>query len=151
MTGWRVGWLVVPQEFVRPVEKLAQNIFIAAPTVSQHAALTALKPQTLSILEQRRVEFQKRRDYLLPELRKMGFDIPVTPEGAFYIYGKCSRFTTNSFTFAMNILKSTGVAFTPGLDFGTHDARQHVRFAYTTSLDNLQEGVKRLREALAAF
>lgn len=145
MTGWRVGWLVVPQEYVRPAEKLAQNIFIAASTVSQYAALAALEPQTLSILEQRRQQFYQRRDYLLPELQKLGFHIPITPEGAFYIYGRCSQFTDNSFDFAMNILKNEGVAITPGLDFGTHAAHEHVRFAYTTSLDNLREGVGRLR------
>jgi aspartate/methionine/tyrosine aminotransferase len=148
MTGWRVGWLVVPKEFVRPVEKLAQNIFIATSTVSQYGALAALERQTLSLLEERRNEFRQRRDYLLPELRKLGFDIPVTPEGAFYIYSRCSRFTQNSFAFAMNILKNAGVAITPGLDFGAHDAQYHVRFAYTTCFDNLREGVRRLRETL---
>ena len=149
MTGWRLGWLVVPEEYVTPVEKLAQNLFIAAPTLAQYAALAAFSPQTTVILEQRRKEFQRRRDYLLPALRELGFNIPITPEGAFYLYADCSRFTDDSYTFAAKLLEEIGVAVTPGRDFGTNRANHHLRFAYTTSMEKLEEGVARLGRFLA--
>ena len=148
MTGWRLGWLVAPQALVPELDKLAQNLFLAAPTLSQHAALRAFEPDTLAILEQRREEFRQRRDFLLPALRELGFDIPVTPAGAFYLYADCSRFTADSFAFSQQLLEEAGVAITPGIDFGTNSPERHVRFAYTTSLENLQEGVRRLREYL---
>ena len=144
MTGWRLGWLVAPTSMVRDIDKLAQNIFLAPATISQYAALAALQPDTLQILEQRRAEFQKRRDYLLPQLRQLGFDIPVEPEGAFYLYADCSRFTDNSVEFCETLLQEAGVAITPGIDFGNYLPRTHVRFAYTTSMENLQEGVHRI-------
>lgn len=149
MTGWRLGWLVVPEAYVSAIEKLAQNLFIAAPTLAQHAALAAFSPETTAILEQRRLEFQRRRDYLLPALRELGFDIPLTPEGAFYLYADCSRFTDDSYTFAKTVLEEAGVAITPGRDFGANRANQHLRFAYTTSMEQLQQGVERLRNFLA--
>ena len=145
MTGWRLGWLVVPEPYVRQVEKLAQNLFIAAPTLAQYAALAAFGKETLAILEQRRLAFQQRRDYLLPALRELGFDIPVTPQGAFYLYADCSRFTDDSFRFAGELLEQAGVAVTPGIDFGSYLPQKHLRFAYTTSLENLAEGVARIR------
>ena len=144
MTGWRVGWLVVPDEFVTVIDSLAQNIFLAAPTPAQYAALAAFKPETIKILEQRRIEFKARRDYLLEALPKLGFTIPVTPEGAFYIYANCETITDNSFTFAEQCLEQVGVAVTPGIDFGTNQAEKYIRFAYTTSLENLKEAVDRL-------
>jgi aspartate/methionine/tyrosine aminotransferase len=144
MTGWRLGWLVVPEGYLREVEKLAQNLFIAAPTLAQHAALAAFEPETMAILEQRREAFRERRDFLLPALRELGFDIPVTPQGAFYLYADCSRFTDNSFTFAQALLEQAGVAVTPGLDFGNHLPQRHLRFAYTTSMEQLKEGVERI-------
>lgn len=148
MTGWRLGWLVAPDSCVAALDKLAQNLFLAAPTPSQYAALEAFTPQTRAILDQRRDAFRTRRDYLLPALQALGFDIRVKPSGAFYIYADCSRFTDNSYEFSRNLLENAGVAVTPGLDFGEFRARQHVRFAYTTSLDKLQEGVQRLRRFL---
>lgn len=150
MTGWRIGWLVAPLSYVRAVEKLAQNIFIAASTPAQYAALAAFEPETLTVLEQRKAAFQERRDFLLPALRELGFIIPVTPQGAFYIYADCSRFTNDSYRFAMDLLDKAGVAITPGIDFGNHRAAQHVRFAYTTSMEQLQEGIKRLSGYLQA-
>ena len=102
----------------------------------------------LAILDERRDEFRARRDYLLPALRDIGFDIPVNPSGAFYLYANCSRFTDDSFAFTSRLLEEAGVAITPGIDFGTNRPEHHVRFAYTTSLENLQEGVQRLAEAL---
>lgn len=150
MTGWRLGWLVAPDAYVRDAEKLAQNLFLAPSTPAQYAALAAFSPEATEIFETRRQEFQRRRDFLLPALRELGFYIPVVPSGAFYIYADCSRFTDDSYRFAMELLETAGVAITPGLDFGSHRANQHVRFAYTTSLEKLAEGVARLRRALKA-
>lgn len=146
MTGWRLGWLVAPEACVEALDKLAQNLFLAAPTPSQHAALEAFSPETLAILDQRRDEFQARRDFLLPALESLGFAIRSKPSGAFYIYADCSQFTDNSFEFSQRLLEETGVAITPGLDFGNYRAQQHVRFAYTTSLEQLKEGIERLRQ-----
>jgi aspartate/methionine/tyrosine aminotransferase len=148
MTGWRLGWLVAPRDMVPELDKLAQNLFLAAPTLAQHAALRAFDADNLEILETRREAFRERRDYLLPALRELGFDIPVTPAGAFYLYADCSRFTTDSYAFSQRLLEEAGVAITPGTDFGTFRPQRHVRFAYTTSLENLQEGVRRLRDFL---
>jgi aspartate/methionine/tyrosine aminotransferase len=149
MTGWRLGWIVAPPDQVEGLDRLAQNLFLAAPTLSQHAALAAFAPDTMAILEERRAAFQARRDYLLPALRELGFVIPVTPQGAFYLYADCSRFTDDSFVFSRRLLEEAGVAITPGLDFGGHRASQHVRFAYTTDLEKLQEGVERIRRFVA--
>jgi aspartate/methionine/tyrosine aminotransferase len=148
MTGWRLGWLVAPLDMVPGIDKLAQNLFLAASTLSQHAALRAFDADNLEILESRREAFRERRDYLLPALRELGFDIPVTPAGAFYLYADCSRFTADSYAFSQRLLEEAGVAITPGTDFGTFRPERHVRFAYTTSLENLQEGVRRLRDYL---
>ena len=148
MTGWRLGWLVAPAEAVGELDKLAQNLFLAAPTLAQYAALSAFDPENIAILEARRREFRARRDYLLPALRGLGFGITGTPEGAFYLYADCSRFTGDSYRFSKQLLEETGVAITPGNDFGIHRSERHVRFAYTTSLENLQEGVHRLKAYL---
>jgi aspartate/methionine/tyrosine aminotransferase len=148
MTGWRLGWLIAPEDFMREIDKLAQNIFLAPPTPSQYAALAVFEPATLDIMENRREAFQQRRDFLLPALRDIGFEIPHVPQGAFYLYANCERFTNDSFAFAARLLEDHGVAITPGVDFGNHLAAKHVRFAYTTSMDKLKEGVDRLRRAL---
>jgi aspartate/methionine/tyrosine aminotransferase len=148
MTGWRVGWLVAPEDYIGDLDKLAQNIFLAAPTPAQVAAIAAFTPRTMEILEQRRQEYRERRDYLLLELKKLGFGISVVPQGAFYIYANCSRFTDDSFHFCEEVLEKIGVAITPGLDFGNNQPENYVRFAYTTSMDNLREGVERLRRYL---
>jgi aspartate/methionine/tyrosine aminotransferase len=146
MTGWRLGWLVAPEDAVTHLDTLAQNLFLSAPTPAQHAALTAFQPETQMILEHRRQEFQRRRDFLLPALRGLGFDISVEPQGAFYLYANCGRFTQDSFTFATELLEKAGVAITPGVDFGRHKADQHVRLAYTTSMQQLQLGVERIAD-----
>ena len=151
MTGWRLGWMVVPEEFAGAVDKLAQNIFLAPPTLSQYAAMEAFSAETMGILEQRRVEFESRRDYLLPALKSLGFEIPVDPRGAFYIYANCARFTDDSFTFVNQILDEIGVGITPGIDFGEYNASHHVRFAYTRSIPVLEEAVSRLKEYLKNF
>lgn len=148
MTGWRLGWLVVPEPYSSHADKLAQNLFLAASTPAQYAALAAFHAETIAILEERRREFAQRRDYLLAVLRELGFEVPVTPGGAFYIYAECSRFSSDSRAFAAEILERAGVAVTPGSDFGHNRPERYLRFAYTTSMDNLQEGVRRLRDFL---
>jgi aspartate/methionine/tyrosine aminotransferase len=148
MTGWRLGWLVAPPEFMGEIERLAQNIFLAASTPAQHAALAAFRPETLTVLEARRREFELRLEYLVPALRGLGFDIPVEPQGAFYLYADCSRHTDDSFQLSRDLLERAGVAVTPGLDFGLNAPERHLRFSYATSLESLREGVRRIGEFL---
>jgi len=149
MTGWRLGWLIAPDQYVDAIDRLAQNIFLAAPTMAQHAALAAFEPDTMQILESRREAFRARRDYLMPALQQLGFEIATKPQGAFYLYADCSRFTGDSHAFVLDVLEKAGVAITPGCDFGEHRAGQHVRFAYTTSIAHLREAVARLARYLA--
>ena len=148
MTGWRLGWVVAPEGYEHELDKLAQNLFLAASTPSQYAALAAFEPETIEILEQRRQAFQERLDFLLPKLRRLGFEIPVKPQGAFYLYANSARLDSDSFALCNRMLQEAGVAATPGLDFGSHRAAEHVRFAYTTDLDRLREGVERLEDFL---
>ena len=149
MTGWRLGWIVAPEPYVSAIEKLAQNVYLSPPTTAQYAALAAFAPETLAILDQRRDELRLRRDYLVPALRKVGFEIPQAPQGAFYVYAGCGRFTADSFAFARDLLEHAGVAVTPGVDFGSHRASEHVRFAYTNPIDRLQEAVSRIERFVA--
>jgi aspartate/methionine/tyrosine aminotransferase len=148
MTGWRIGWLVAPQEYVSAIDKLAQNIFIATSSPAQYAALAAFEPAVDRELQQRVRLFKERRDFLLPALRDLGFQIAVTPEGAFYLYADCSRFTHDSHAFALDVLERVGVAITPGRDFGNNRPERHVRFSYANTVDKLEEGVRRLAEYL---
>jgi aspartate/methionine/tyrosine aminotransferase len=149
MTGWRLGWMIAPPRYLRDLDKLSQNIYLSAPTSAQYAALAAFTPENLAILEARRVEFKARRDYLVPALRDVGFGIAQTPAGAFYVYADCSRFTDDSFAFTGRLLERVGVAITPGIDFGKHNAARFVRFAYTNSIERLKEGVRRIKAFLA--
>jgi aspartate/methionine/tyrosine aminotransferase len=149
MTGWRLGWLVAPQAYVREIEKLAQNLYISPSTIAQHAALAAFAPETIAILEARRHELQSRRDYLLPALEALGFRIGVKPEGAFYVYAECSALSGDSFALAREALAKAGVAFTPGKDFGFNAPERHIRIAYTQPVARLEEAVDRLRGFLA--
>ena len=144
MTGWRVGWVVAPKEYLSELNKLAQHTFLAAPTLGQYAALAAFKDDTQKILIKRREKFKQRRDYLITALESIGFGIRVRPEGAFYIYADSSAFSADSYEFSYKVLKEKHVAFTPGIDFGVAGAKQHVRFAYTTNLENLEIGIERL-------
>jgi len=148
MTGWRLGWLLAPPSLMPAIDKLAQNLFLSAPTVAQHAALAALRPETRLLLEARKAELRARRDLLLPELRHLGFDVPVEPAGAFYIYAGIDRFGMTSEAFAEKLLLEAGVAITPGTDFGSHQAERHVRFAYTTSSARIQIALARIAAAL---
>lgn len=151
MTGWRLGWLVAPESAIPELEKLAQNIYISAPTLSQHAALACFEADTLAIFEQRRAEFARRRDYLLPALRALGFKIEVEPQGAFYLYADISNFGGDAFDFCRHILETEYVAITPGIDFGRSRAGQHVRFAYTQSVPRLEQAVTRIARGLATW
>lgn len=146
MTGWRVGWLIVPGEFIDVTEKLAQNIFISTATHSQYAALAAFDELALAELERRRAEFEARRDFLYDALLRLGFEIPIKPDGAFYIYANCSKFTDDSYQFALDLLEAEGVAITPGKDFGSNQAKHYVRFAYTTSIARMAIAMQRLEK-----
>ena len=149
MTGWRLGWVVVPEAHLRNVEKLAQNLFICAPTVAQYAALAAFTQPALNIFEARRREFQQRRDALITGLRAIGFGIPVIPQGAFYVYAESSKFADDSYALAYCLLNEAGVAATPGIDFGEASAARHIRFAYTTGIDRIEEAIRRLDACLS--
>ncbi len=144
MTGWRLGWVVAPEDYLDSLECLSQNIFLSCNAPSQYAALQAFSPDCLEILEQRRHSFRQRRDFLLPALREIGFEFSVVPQGAFYLYANCSALTDDSFSFAYELLEAEGVAITPGKDFGRNRPEQHIRFAYTNSIENMAEGVRRI-------
>ena len=149
MTGWRLGWIVVPSNYIDKARVLAQNLYISAPTIAQHAAIAALDAATRPELERRREAFRQRRDYLQAALRELGFIVPPDVDGAFYIYAGIERFSDNAEDFCAQMLNEHGVAITPGTDFGDYRAQQFVRFAFTTSMDNLELGIARLRKALA--
>jgi len=149
MTGWRLGWVVAPKHHVRDLEKLAQNLYISPPTPSQRAALACFRPDTLALLEERRLQFRARRELLVPALRSLGFGIPVTPDGGFFVYADCSKFGADSERFCRDVLEGAGVAITPGIDFGRHRANAHVRFAYTIGQAKIEEGIQRLARFLS--
>jgi aspartate/methionine/tyrosine aminotransferase len=146
MTGWRLGWMVVPRELVRPIQKVAQNVFISPPSIVQYAALHAF--DVGAELAKMRRTYQERRDYLLPRLRKLGFHIPIDPEGAFYIYAEIDKWGLDSMVFVERALEEAKVAITPGNDFGSYRAGSHIRFSYANSLERLREGCNRLEKWL---
>jgi aspartate/methionine/tyrosine aminotransferase len=148
MTGWRLGWMVAPAALVPVLEKLAQNLYICPSTIAQHAALACFDDAALSVYEERRAEFRRRRDFLVPALRNLGFGVPVVPDGAFYIYADVSRFSEDSFEFVRSLLRATGVCLVPGKDFGVASPERYVRVSYATSLDRLEEAVERMRRHL---
>ncbi|MBJ7264895.1 MAG: aminotransferase class I/II-fold pyridoxal phosphate-dependent enzyme, partial [Burkholderiaceae bacterium] len=150
MTGWRLGWLIVPDDMASTVEKMAGSLAICAPTLSQHAALACFTPEAMQIFEQRKRAFQKRRDYLLPEFERLGLHVPVQPDGAFYIYADVSKTGMDSAKFSKCLLEQANIAAVPGLDFGLTHGTQMVRFSYATSLDRLHEAVDRMSRWLRA-
>lgn len=150
MTGWRLGWLAAPDWAMNGIERLAQNLYLAAPTPAQFGALAAFSKENMELLESRRLELMARRDYLAPALRGIGFGLPVMPDGAFYLYADISRFADDSFAFAARLLEEAGVAITPGLDFGVVLPERYVRFAYTRPLPVLEEAVSRIRRFVAS-
>lgn len=151
MTGWRLGWLIAPEEAVPELEKLAQNLYICAPHLAQQAALAAFSDESLAICEARREAFHQRRDFLLPALRELGFRIPYTPEGAFYLYADVSGFGGDAQRLCQHLIETEHVAITPGLDFGHHRAAEHVRFAYTSALPRLEQAVERMERGLRSW
>ena len=153
MTGWRLGWMVVPEKLVPVIERLAQNLFICPSTIAQHAALACFEPESIALYEQRRQEFKARRDYFIPELNAMGLHVPVSPDGAFYAWADCSAACAklglqDSWDFAYAMMNQAHVAITPGRDFGTAQAHQFVRFSTASSMEQLQTAVARLRSVL---
>lgn len=145
MTGWRLGWLVVPEKMVPQIEKLAQNLFICASSIAQHAGVACFEPESIAIYEQRKAEFKRRRDYIVPMLRELGFKVPVMPDGAFYVYADCSALSDDADRLTIDMLNQAGVVLVPGLDFGPYTARRYIRLSYATSMENLEEAVSRLR------
>lgn len=152
MTGWRLGWLVAPEAAVDELEKLAQNLFISMSTFSQYGALAGFLPVSREILDQRKDIFKQRRDFLLPALRELGFDIQCKPDGGFYLYADISGFNQafgkNSQEFCHFMLEKQGIALTPGIDFGHYKADQHIRFSFTTDINQLEKAVERLSKLL---
>jgi aspartate/methionine/tyrosine aminotransferase len=142
MTGWRLGWLVVPSRLVRPIQRVAQNVFISAPTIAQYAALDAF--DAASDIEAMKETYRDRRAFLFPKLGELGFSLPAWPEGAFYIYAGIEKWPMDSMEFVEKALTEAKVAITPGYDFGAYRAGAHVRFSYANSLDMLKEGRERL-------
>ena len=151
MTGWRLGWIVVPEPCMQPVERLAQNLFISPSSIAQHAALAAFSPEAMCIHEQRRQRFEARRGKLLAGLEGLGFEVPAKPAGAFYLYVDVSRTGMNSHDFCWRLIDEFQVAVTPGIDFGANSAGSFVRFAYTTDDESIELGIERIGRALAAW
>ena len=153
MTGWRLGWLVVPEALTPVIERIAQNLFICASTVAQHAALACFEPDSLLEYERRRAEFKARRDYFIPELNRLGLRVPVMPDGAFYAYADCTDAAarlgvSGSWDFAFELMKRAHLAVTPGRDFGHAAPDQFVRFSTASSMAHLREAVLRLESVL---
>ena len=155
MTGWRLGWLVVPDALVPVIERLAQNLFICPSTVSQYAALACFEPESLGVYEDRRAAFKARRDSFIPQLNAMGLSVPVMPDGAFYAWADCREACRrlglkDSWAFAEHLMQHAHVAVTPGRDFGTHSPGDYVRFSTASSLQDLHTAAQRIQRLLAA-
>ncbi|WP_293221688.1 pyridoxal phosphate-dependent aminotransferase [Ottowia sp.] len=165
MTGWRLGWLVVPDALVPVIEQIAQHLFICASSVSQYAALACFEPASLAEYERRRAEFKARRDWFVPQLNALGLTVPVTPDGAFYAWADCSAAcdklfagrseynsemqTPGSWEFAFELMKRAHLAVTPGRDFGHADTARYIRFSTANSMAQLHTAIERLRAVLA--
>ena len=148
MTGWRLGWMVVPEALVAPIEKLAQNLYICPSTVAQHAALACFEPESIAEYERRRTEFRARRDFLVPALDDLGLRVPVAPDGAFYAWADCSAHSSSSWDFCFDMMRRAHVAITPGRDFGRAGTEAFVRLSYASAMPLLVEAVERLRRVL---
>jgi aspartate/methionine/tyrosine aminotransferase len=150
MTGWRLGWLVVPESLVAPIERLAQNLYICPSSISQQAALACFEPESIAEYERRRAEFKARRDFFIPALREVGFGIPVEPDGAFYAYADASPLfaklgVDNSWDFCFALMDKAHIAITPGRDFGHDSTAKFVRFSTASSMAQLQEAARRMK------
>ncbi len=149
MTGWRLGWLVLPPALVPAIERLAQNLYICPSTLSQMSALAGFEPESIAEFERRRAVLRERRDYVVPALNELGLTVPVPPDGAFYAWMDISRHHADSWAFAHELLQSAQVALTPGRDFGLADPQRWMRLSFASSMEDLQEAMRRLREVLA--
>ena len=154
MTGWRLGWMVVPEKLVPIIERLAQNLFICPSTIAQHAAMACFEPASIAIYEQRRDEFKARRDFFIPALNDLGLSVPVMPDGAFYAWADCSAAcaklgVTGSWDFAFEVMNRAHVAVTPGRDFGVAQTANFIRFSTASSMAQLHTAVERLRALLS--
>lgn len=149
MTGWRLGWLVLPPALVAPVEKLAQNLYICASSIAQQAALACFEPEAIAEYERRRSAFRQRRDLVVPALDALGLTVPVAPDGAFYAWADCSRFATSSWDFCFEMMRRAHVALTPGRDFGPAAAERYLRLSFASSTEEITEALARLRRELA--
>ena len=154
MTGWRLGWLVVPEALAPTIERIAQNLYICPSTIAQHAALACFEPASLAIYEARRAEFKARRDYFIPALRSIGFEVPVEADGAFYAYADCSQLLSkvgaaSSWEFCFEMMRRAHVAITPGRDFGSDSTARFVRFSTASSMHDLRTAIARMQQALA--
>ena len=153
MTGWRLGWMVAPKSLVPSLERLAQNLFICPSTVAQHAALACFEPESLALFEQRRLAFKARRDYLVPALKALGFEVPCAPDGAFYVWSDCrplyDRFgVDNSWGFTFELMKRAHIALAPGRDFGHHETEHFVRWSIASAMPELERAVQRIQHVL---
>ena len=149
MTGWRLGWMVLPKELVAPMEKLAQNLYICPSSLAQRAALACFEPESLAEYERRRAEFRRRRDYIVPALQALGLPVPVQPDGAFYVWFDCSRYSSSSWDFCFHMMRRAHVALTPGRDFGPAQGERFARLSFASSMEHLEEAVARLKRELA--
>jgi aspartate/methionine/tyrosine aminotransferase len=149
MTGWRLGYLIAPKEFIRPMQKIQQNLFISASSFAQWGALVGLK-EAEDDIQKMKETYDRRRRFLIPRLRELGFGITVEPTGAFYILANAKRFSDNSYRFAFDILQKAKVGVAPGIDFGTN-AEGYLRFCYANSLENIEEGMNRLERYLDRY
>lgn len=152
MTGWRLGWLVVPETLVPAIEKLSQNLFICPSSIAQHAALACFEPDSLAEYERRRLAFRARRDYLVPALNALGLTVPVEPDGAFYVWADCSAHSAHlpggSWDFVFELMQRAQVGVTPGRDFGRHEPERFLRVSYASSMEQLQQAMARIQQLL---
>jgi aspartate/methionine/tyrosine aminotransferase len=149
MTGWRLGYLIAPKEFIRPMQKIQQNLFISANSFAQWGALAGLR-QAERDVQKMKETYNQRRRFLIPKLRELGFGITVEPTGAFYILANAKRFSNDSYRFAFDILEKAKVGVAPGIDFGSN-AEGYLRFCYANSLENIEEGMNRLERYLVRY
>jgi aspartate/methionine/tyrosine aminotransferase len=150
MTGWRLGWLVVPEKAVDTFERLTQNLYICASALAQHAALACFESESMAIFDDRAAQFKARRDYLAPELKRLGFEIPAMPDGAFYFYLDCKNLTDNTTSLADRLLNEAYVSLVPGADFGANEPNRYMRLSYATEMSQLKEAIARMSKFFAA-
>jgi len=149
MTGWRLGWVVLPGELVGPVEKLAQNLYICPSSIAQHAALACFEPASIAEYERRRGEFERRRDAVVPGLERLGLKVPVAPDGAFYAWADCSEYNASSWDFCVALIERAHVVLTPGRDFGPQAADRYLRLSFASALPQIEQAFDRLARVLA--